>query len=159
MICYIRIRCTDDIFQCILLSCNDQIFQIDSTIELIILIYYVNSRYIVIFTRLPDQFSHGLADGQILMDHNKIGCHQTTDFIILIRLQHLNVMAGFLIHHADQFFLGGIIQLIQDIHCIVRVHVRQHLCCLSKIQFLQVFIRIFNISKNLSNPFRSQQRI
>ena len=54
-----------------------------------------------------------------MIDHNKVRGHLATDLIILIGLDHLDVMAGFLVQHLNQFLLSTVIKLIQHIYCIV----------------------------------------
>ena len=56
-------------------------------------------------------------------------------------------------------FLGAVIQFVQNIYCIVRVHEGQDFCRLIQIQFLQIFVGVFNITEDLCNPFRPQKRI
>ena len=123
MIRHVRIRSTDDIFQGIIFPRNDQVFQIDSSIKMILSVFHVHSSDIVILSRLADQLTHGLADAQILMDHDEIGSHLTTDFIIFIRLDHFDIVTGFFIHQANQFLLDQIIQFIQHINRVIGIHV------------------------------------
>ena len=52
MICYIWIRSTDDVFQFIVFSGDDQILQINGAVKFIGIIYYVNCGNIVIFACL-----------------------------------------------------------------------------------------------------------
>ena len=127
MVRHVRIRSTDDIFQGIIFPRNDQVFQIDSSIKMILSVFHVHSSDIVILSRLADQLTHGLADAQILMDHDEIGSHLTTDFIIFIRLDHFDIVTGFFIHQANQFLLDQIIQFIQHINCVIGIHVRNDL--------------------------------
>ena len=123
MVRHVRIRSTDDIFQGIIFPRNDQVFQIDSSIKMILSVFHVHSSDIVILSRLADQLTHGLADAQILMDHDEIGSHLTTDFIIFIRLDHFDIVTGFFIHQANQFLLDQIIQFIQHINRVIGIHV------------------------------------
>ena len=127
MVRHVRIRSTDDIFQGIIFPRNDQVFQIDSSIKMILSVFHVHSSDIVVLSRLADQLTHGLADAQILMDHDEIGSHLTTDFIIFIRLDHFDIVTGFFIHQANQFLLDQIIQFIQHINCVIGIHVRNDL--------------------------------
>ena len=123
MVRHVRIRSTDDIFQGIIFPRNDQVFQIDSSIKMILSVFHVHSSDIVILSRLADQLTHGLADAQILMDHDEIGSHLTTDFIIFIRLDHFDIVTGFFIHQTNQFLLDQIIQFIQHINRVIGIHV------------------------------------
>ena len=127
MVRHVRIGSTDDVFQRIIFPRNDQVFQIDSSIKMILSVFHVHSSDIVILSRLADQLTHGLADAQILMDHDEIGSHLTTDFIIFIRLDHFDIVTGFFIHQANQFLLDQIIQFIQHINCVIGIHVRNDL--------------------------------
>ena len=123
MVRHVRIGSADDVFQRIIFPRNDQVFQIDSSIKMILSVFHVHSSDIVILSRLADQLTHGLADAQIPMDHDEIGGHLTTDFIIFIRLDHFDIVTGFFIHQTNQFFLDQIIQFIQHINRVIGIHV------------------------------------
>ena len=130
MICYIRIGSTDDVFQFIVLSGNNQIFQINSTIKFIGIVHYVNRGNIVIFACLRYQFTHSLTDRQFFFDGNKVRCHHTSDFILIIGENQMNIVAGISIQQFYDFFLCGCLHLLQNVNRIIGIHVGYDLCSL-----------------------------
>ena len=94
---HIRIRSYDQFFKRVIAACNDQIFQINGTIKLFRCSNNKNSRNIVIFSSLRNQFSHGFFDSKILVDDNIICCHTATDFIFIERIDHFDVVTNFVI--------------------------------------------------------------
>jgi len=130
MICYIWIRSTDDVFQFIVFSGDDQILQINGAVKFIGIIYYVNCGNIVIFACLFYQFTHSLTDRQFFSDGNKVRCHHTSDFILIVGENQMDVMTGISIQQFYDFFFCGCFHLFQYIYRIIRIHVGYDFCSL-----------------------------
>ena len=84
MILDIRIGVADQVLKVRILSCDDQILQIDRSVKLIFLINHIDRGDIVVLSCLLDQFPHCLTDRQVIVDHNKVGSHAATDLILIV---------------------------------------------------------------------------
>ena len=156
MICQIRIGCTDDIIQRRPLPRYDQILEVYGSAVLIVLIDDIYSRDIVIFPGLTDQLLHGLSDAEILVYQDEVRRHLASDLIIPVRKDHLDIAAGLIVHHLHELVLRGIVQLLQDIHGIIGVHLRDDLRGLLETQLMQILIGLLKVRKDLRHPISTQ---
>ena len=84
MILDIRIRVADQVLKVCILSCDDQVLQIDRTVKFILVIDHIDRGNIVVFPCLLDQFPHRLTDRQVIVDHDKVGGHTASDLILIV---------------------------------------------------------------------------
>ena len=84
MILDIRIGVADQVLKVRILSCNDQVLQIDRSVKFILVIDHIDRRNIVVLSRLLDQFPHRLTDRQVIVDHDKVGGHTASDLILIV---------------------------------------------------------------------------
>ena len=159
MIIDTRIRSGNNVIQIVPLSGPDQILQINRPIKMVVFIFYIDCLNIIILPRLANQLRHGLPNGQVISDENIVGGHETSDLILIIRQNQLNIPAGLIIHETDQLLLNNLINLFQNIDGVIGIHLRNNLCRSLDRNLLQILIRIFQISKNLGGLLRSQDPV
>ena len=137
----------DQLFQAVVRPGHDEVFQVDGTIELVVL------------ARLFHQLTHGLTDGHILSDADVVGGHAAADLVLTVGKQHPDILGGVLIQLFDDLVLILFFEVIQHVHCIVRVHVRDDLRGLLGGQFFQVRLRIVEVGEDLGHSLHTQHRI
>ena len=123
MVSYRREGCGNQIFQLRSLTGYNQILQIHRTVEAVSVVHGVNNGNIVIFSGLTDKFSHGLAYGQRVVNLNEVRGHDTTDLVVLVRENQLDVTACVFIHQFHDLLLYVVIELFQHVYSVVGVHV------------------------------------
>ena len=84
MVLDIRVRVADQVLKVCILSCNDQVLQIDRSVKFILVIDHIDRRNIVVLSCLLDQFPHCLTDRQVIVDHDKVGGHTASDLILIV---------------------------------------------------------------------------
>ena len=159
MIGQIRIVGTDQVFEIGPLSCDDEVLQIDRTVESAVVIHNIDRRDIVVVSGLPDQFMHGLADGKTFFDLDIIRRHVAADLVVFIRQDHTDIFFVVVIQHTDQFFLDRLVQIFQDIGSVIGVHFVDDLDGTLQTEFFQILVGIFDIGEDLGCVFRTEQRI
>ena len=117
-----RIGTADQIFQLHMLSCDDQILQLDGSVVLLLPIHHIDRGNVIIFSGLTHQLPHGLPDGQIVVNQDKIGGHITTDLILVVGQQKPDVLAGLFVQHPQNFTLCIVVHFLQDVHRVVGIH-------------------------------------
>ena len=80
-----------------ILARDDQILQIDRTVEFLIAVYDKNGRDIVILSCLGYQRTHGFLHRKMILDHDIVGGHPASDFFLIERIDHLDIMSRFII--------------------------------------------------------------
>ena len=128
MIHDIRIGFTDQIVKLGIFPGNDQILQFNGSVKLAFPVCYIDRGNVIVFSRLLDKLTHCLSDSQILMDHDEICRHQTTDFIVLIRQKQLDILSRFFVQHGKDLALFFFVQLFEHINRIVGIHFGNKSC-------------------------------
>ena len=149
----------DQLFQLLVRAGNDEILQVDGTVELVFLVHDVKGGDVVVLARLFHQLTHGLTDGHILSDADVVGGHAAADLVLTVGEQHPNILGGVLIQLFDDLVLILFFEVIQHVHCIVRVHVRDDLRGLLGGQFFQVRLRIVEVGEDLGHSLDTQHRV
>ena len=78
------------------------------------------------FTSLANESAHGFTDGQFVGNADEVVGHAAADFVIIIGKQSADVLSGIFIQMVDKFLFFVFGQIIQNVQCIIGIHVRNH---------------------------------
>ena len=84
------------------LSCCDQVLQIQRSIKLPSVRHCKDRRNIIIICRLGNQLTHSLLYGQVFTDHNAVRCHSASDLILIKGADHFDIFPHLFIQKLDQ---------------------------------------------------------
>ena len=155
----IGIGADDQAFQAFLCPGNDEVFQVDGTVEVLVFVHHIQGGDVVVFSGLLYQLAHRLPDGHIVFDGDVVGGHSAADLILVIREQHLHIFHRVFVQLVDDLVFIGIVKVFQCVHRIVRVHVGNDLCGFVAGQLLQIRLGIVQIGKDLGNGIDAQNGI
>ena len=156
---HIGVRPGDELLEAVVRPGDDEVFQIDGTVELLVLVHDIEGGDVVVLAGLLHQLTHGLPDGHVLPDADVVGGHAAADLVFSIGQQHLHVLGGVLVQLADDLGLILFLEVVQCIHSVVRVHVRDDLCGLLAGQLLQVRFRVIQIGEDLGHTLHAQHGV
>ena len=156
---HIGVRPRDELFKPVVRAGNDEVFQVDGTIELVVLVHDVQGGDVVILARLLHQLAHRLPDGHILPDGDVVGGHAAADLILTVGEQHPDILGGVPVQLADDLGLVLFFEVVQRVHRIVRVHVGDDLCRLFRGQLFQIRLCIVEVGEDLRHPLDAQHRV
>ena len=159
MVGHIGVRPGDELLEAVVRPGDDEVFQIDGTVELLVLVHDIEGGDVVVLAGLLHQLTHGLPDGHVLPDADVVGGHAAADLVFSIGQQHLHVLGGVLVQLADDLGLVLFLKVVQRIHSVVRVHVRDDLCGLLAGQLLQVGLRVIQIGEDLGHTLHAQHGV
>ena len=155
----IGIGADDQAFQTFLCPGNDEVFQVDGAVEVLVFIHHIQGGDVVVFSGLLYQLAHRLPDGHIVFDGDVVGGHPAADLVLVIGEQHLHIFHRVLVQLVDDLVFIGIVKILQCVHRIVRVHVGNDLGGLVAGQLLQIRLGIVQIGKDLGNGIHTQNGI
>ena len=156
---HIRIGTQDDISQIIVLPRKDQLFQINRSRKTAVSIHHVHGHDIVMDSRLPHQFAHGLPHRKAFLNAHVIGRHVAADFLLIIGQQHFYILCDRPLQLLHDPSLLARIQLFQNIHRIVRIHQRNDSCRILDRKLLDILLRFIEIRKHLRRLCDSQHMV
>ena len=146
----------DQLFQALLRTGHDEVFQVDGTIKVLVLIHHIQGGDVIVLACLLHQLTHGLPDGHIPADADVVGGHAAADLVLVIGEQQLHIIGGILVQLVDDLCLIVLFQVIQSIHSIVRIHVGDDPGGPLGVQLLQVRLCVVQIGEDLCHRIHAQ---
>ena len=135
---------------------NDQILEVDRAAEAVSTVDDIDRCDIVVFTGLPNQLVHGLANGKALVDADVIGGDETADLVVIIGIDEQNRGLGLVVDHRAQLDLDAFVDALPQVDRVVRVHFVDDRGQLVDADLVDVLDRIVNVGDDLGQPFRVQ---
>ncbi len=146
----------DQAFKIHVVSCHDQIFQVDGAIKSAVVILHKQCGDVVIFLRLCDQGTHRLLDGKAFADLYEVCSHLAADLVLLIGTDQLDVLLGLLVDELDQLFSGLLVNLLEHIDGVVCIHVLNDVRSAFQFQLSEIFSGIVQIGEDLRDTLISE---
>ena len=122
MVEQIRIGVADERIQRHVFPRNDQILEVDRAAEAVSTVDDIDRCDIVVFTGLPNQLVHSLANGKALVDADVIGGDETADLVVIIGIDEQDRGLGLVIDHRAQLDLDAFVDVLPQVDRVVRVH-------------------------------------
>ena len=149
----------NELFEAVLRTGDDEVFQVDGAVELVVLVHDVEGRDVVVLARLLHQLTHGLPDGHVLPDADVVGGHAAADLVLAVGEQHLHIFGGVFVQLADDLGFILFLEVVQSVHGVVRVHVGNDVGGLLAGQFFQVRFCVVQIGEDLGHGIHAQNGI
>ena len=149
----------NELFKAVLRTGDDEVFQVDGAVELVVLVHDVEGRDVVVLARLLHQLTHGLPDGHVLPDADVVGGHTAADLVLAVGEQHLHIFGGVFVQLADNLGFILFLEVVQSVHGVVRVHVGNDVGGLLAGQFFQVRFCVVQIGEDLGHGIHAQNGI
>ena len=105
---------------------------------------------------------HCLTDRQVLFDADIIGGDQTSDLILIIGIDQLDICPDLIVDHRTKLHLHALVNIFPQIYRIICVHLVDDLCQLVDSDLFNILSRIVNIRNDFRHPFcinRTVQKI
>ena len=111
------------------------------------------------FTSLANESTHGFTDGQFVGNADEVVGHAAADFIFIIGEQFADILLCIFVQMADKLLFFVLGQVIQNIQCVIGIHVGNHFGSLFNRQFFNIFFGIIQIGKDFSYFLCTENRI
>ena len=147
------------LFEAVLRTGDDEVFQVDGAVELVVLVHDVEGRDVVVLARLLHQLTHGLPDGHVLPNADVVGGHAAADLVLAVGEQHLHIFGGVFVQLADDLGFILFLEVVQSVHGVVRVHVGNDVGGLIAGQFFQVRFCVVQIGEDFGHGIHAQNGI
>ena len=149
----------DQILQLRALAGDDQILEIDRAVERTVAVEGVQGGDIVVIGGLPHERAHGLLDRQILADGNVVRRHLAADLVIVVRADQMDILRRVGVHQLQQLAPLVVVELVEHVDGVVRVHALQHVGGALGIQFLDIRADVVQIGEHVAHPVDAEDAV
>ena len=86
-------------------------------------------------------------NGEILAESDEVRRHSATDHILVIRIDELNVARGVLLHQPENLFFLIVLEFVENVDSVVRIHAFDDVRGFFAVEFLDVFFNVVEIGE------------